>query len=125
MGAASFSMRFTLRATLAVVLHCTAEVRGSQTPEFDLAGVAEIHEMKMEGSIMRMRELERGLEIPAGATVTLEPGSFHLMFIGLKMAWLNHGIEGGVPILWSLGIIAALVGGSIVASLVVDRRQRA
>ena len=48
-----------------------------------------------------------------------------LMFIGLKMAWLNHGIEGGVPILWSLGIIAALVGGSIVASLVVDRRQRA
>ena len=48
-----------------------------------------------------------------------------LMFIGLKMAWLNHGIEGGVPILWSLGIIAALIGGSIVASLVVDRRQRA
>ena len=48
------------------------------------ADKVEIHEMKMEGSIMRMRELERGLEIPAGATGTLEPGSFHLMFIGLK-----------------------------------------
>jgi tellurite resistance protein TerC len=48
-----------------------------------------------------------------------------LMFIGLKMVWLNQAIEGGVPILWSLGIIAALVGGSIVASVVVDRRQQA
>ena len=48
-----------------------------------------------------------------------------LMFIGLKMVWLNQAIDGGVPILVSLGIIAALVGGSIVASLVVDRRQRA
>ena len=35
------------------------------------ADKVEIHEMKMEGSIMRMRELERGLEIPAGATVKL------------------------------------------------------
>ena len=43
----------------------------------------EIHEMKMEGSVMRMRELENGLEIPPGATVTLAPGGFHLMLIGL------------------------------------------
>ena len=33
---------------------------------------------------MRMRELEKGLEIPAGATVTLAPGGFHLMLMGLK-----------------------------------------
>lgn len=44
----------------------------------------EIHEMKMEGTVMRMRELEKGLELPAGATVTLEPGGYHLMLIGLK-----------------------------------------
>ncbi len=43
----------------------------------------EIHEMKMEGSVMRMRELEKGLEIPAGGSVTLAPGGFHLMLIGL------------------------------------------
>jgi copper(I)-binding protein len=45
---------------------------------------AQIHEMKMEGNVMRMREVEKGLEIPAGATVTLAPGSYHLMLMGLK-----------------------------------------
>jgi copper(I)-binding protein len=44
----------------------------------------EIHEMKMDGNVMRMRELENGLEIPAGATVMLKPGGFHIMFMGLK-----------------------------------------
>ncbi|MDP1960579.1 MAG: copper chaperone PCu(A)C [Reyranella sp.] len=44
----------------------------------------EIHEMKMDGNVMRMRELEKGLEIPAGATVMLKPGGFHIMFMGLK-----------------------------------------
>ncbi|OFX05884.1 MAG: hypothetical protein A3D94_06910 [Alphaproteobacteria bacterium RIFCSPHIGHO2_12_FULL_66_14] len=44
----------------------------------------EIHEMKMDGNIMRMRELDKGLEIPAGATVMLKPGGLHIMFMGLK-----------------------------------------
>jgi copper(I)-binding protein len=44
----------------------------------------EIHEMKMEGSVMRMRALEKGLEIPPGATVTLAPGGFHIMFMELR-----------------------------------------
>jgi len=44
----------------------------------------EIHEMKMDGNVMRMRELEKGLEIPAGATVMLKPGGFHIMFMSLK-----------------------------------------
>ena len=44
----------------------------------------EIHEMKMDGNVMRMRELDKGLEIPPGATVTLAPGHFHLMMMGLK-----------------------------------------
>ncbi len=44
----------------------------------------EIHEMKMDGNVMRMREVEKGIEIPPGATVTLKPGGFHIMFMGLK-----------------------------------------
>jgi tellurite resistance protein TerC len=48
-----------------------------------------------------------------------------LMFIGLKMIWLNQAFDGKFPIAWSLGIIGALVGGSIVASLIVDRRRPA
>lgn len=48
-----------------------------------------------------------------------------LMFIGLKMIWLNQAWGGHFPIGWSLAIIGSLVGGSIVASLVVDKRKAA
>jgi copper(I)-binding protein len=48
------------------------------------ADKVEIHEMKMDGNIMRMREVEKGIEIPPGATVELKPGGFHVMFMGLK-----------------------------------------
>lgn len=59
------------------------------------AETVQIHEMKMDGNVMRMRELEKGLEIPAGATVTLAPGGFHLMLMGLKQP-LKQGIA--VPV---------------------------
>jgi copper(I)-binding protein len=49
-----------------------------------VAGRFEIHEMKMEGGVMKMRPLPNGLEIRPGATVELKPGSYHLMFMGLK-----------------------------------------
>src|SRR5260370_22898581 len=48
------------------------------------ADKVEIHEMKMDGNIMRMRELEKGIEIPPGATVKLKPGGFHIMFMRLN-----------------------------------------
>ncbi len=44
----------------------------------------EVHEVRMDGNVMKMRELDKGLEIPAGATVMLKPGGYHLMFMGLK-----------------------------------------
>jgi len=43
----------------------------------------EIHEMRMDGNVMKMRALPGGLEIKAGATVELKPGSYHVMFTGL------------------------------------------
>ena len=46
-----------------------------------------------------------------------------LVFIGLKMIWLNQWFDGHFPIVWSLAIIITLIGGSIVASLMVDRRR--
>lgn len=49
-----------------------------------VAGVTEVHEMKMEGNIMKMRALEAGLELPAGKTVELKPGGFHVMLMDLK-----------------------------------------
>jgi len=44
----------------------------------------EIHEMSMEGGVMRMRPLAGGLVIAPGATVELKPGGLHLMFVNLK-----------------------------------------
>jgi periplasmic copper chaperone A len=44
---------------------------------------AEIHEMTMEGDVMKMRPLAGGLEIPAGGSVELKPGGYHIMFMGL------------------------------------------
>ncbi len=44
----------------------------------------EIHEMSMDGGVMKMRPLPKGIEIKPGETVELKPGSYHLMFVGLK-----------------------------------------
>lgn len=55
----------------------------------DVAGRMEIHEMSMENDVMRMRELEEGLLIPAGETVTLKPGGFHIMFFDLKQPFVE------------------------------------
>lgn len=44
----------------------------------------EIHSMVMEGSVMKMRPVEGGLEIPAGGMVQLKPGSFHIMFLDVE-----------------------------------------
>ncbi|KQP37348.1 copper chaperone PCu(A)C [Pseudorhodoferax sp. Leaf274] len=54
---------------------------GVATP---LAGVAELHEMQMDGGTMRMRELKDGLALPARQTVELKPGGYHLMLMDLK-----------------------------------------
>jgi copper(I)-binding protein len=48
------------------------------------AGKFEIHEAAMEGGVMKMRPLPKGIEIKPGETVELKPGSYHLMFVGLK-----------------------------------------
>ena len=47
------------------------------------AGVGEVHEMKMEGDIMKMRALP-SLDLPAGKAVELKPGGYHIMLMDLK-----------------------------------------
>jgi hypothetical protein len=48
-----------------------------------VAGVVEIHEMAMEGNVMRMRAVP-ALELPAGRAVELKPGGYHVMLMDLK-----------------------------------------
>ena len=44
----------------------------------------QLHEMKMEGDVMKMAEIPGGIVIPPGATVELKPKSLHVMYMGLK-----------------------------------------
>jgi len=43
----------------------------------------EVHEMNMDGGVMRMREV-KAIDLPKGKTVSLEPGGFHIMLMNLK-----------------------------------------
>ena len=52
----------------------------------DAAERVEIHEMKMAGEVMQMRQLTEGMAVPAGQSVALEPGASHLMLIAPKQA---------------------------------------
>lgn len=51
----------------------------------DVAEAVEIHEVKMENDVMQMSPIEQ-LEIPAGEAVTLQPGGYHVMLIGLRQS---------------------------------------
>lgn len=51
--------------------------------ESPAAGAVEIHAMRMEGNVMRMRAIG-SLELPAGQTVELKPGGYHAMLLDLK-----------------------------------------
>lgn len=64
---------------------------GASSP---LAESVELHEMSMDGGTMRMRPLPR-LDLPAGQSVELKPGGYHLMLLGLK-----HPLaaDGSVPL---------------------------
>ncbi len=53
---------------------------GASSP---LAMAVELHSMRMEGDVMRMRAVEH-IDVPAGQTVALSPGGFHLMLMGLN-----------------------------------------
>jgi periplasmic copper chaperone A len=77
-GAASGAAYMTVsnNGTKAAHLNCVSS---------DVAAKCEIHEMSMEGGVMRMRPVEGGLEIKPGQTITLKPGGFHMMLTGLKV----------------------------------------
>lgn len=80
------------------------------------AGKVEIHEMKMEGGVMKMRPLAKGVEIRPGQAVEFKPGGYHLMFMGLKHAFekgktvkatLNFEKAGAVQVEYAIESIGA------------------
>ena len=63
-----------------------AKLVGASSPA---AGVTEVHEMKMEGDVMKMRAMPF-LDLPAGKTVELKPGGYHIMLLDLKAPGQGH-----------------------------------
>ena len=57
-----------------------AKLVSAQSP---VAGVVEVHEMAMEGGVMKMRAVP-SLALPAGKAVELKPGGYHVMLMDLK-----------------------------------------
>lgn len=55
----------------------------------DISSRFEIHEMSMDGGVMKMRHLPDGIEIKPGQTIEFKPGSFHAMFIGIKRPFVQ------------------------------------
>ena len=49
-----------------------------------VAALGEVHEMRLDGDVMKMHPLKGGLELPAGKTVELKPGSYHIMLMDLN-----------------------------------------
>jgi copper(I)-binding protein len=47
------------------------------------AGEVQLHEMAMEGSVMKMRQV-KDIPVPAGGSVELKPGGLHLMLMNIK-----------------------------------------
>ena len=73
----------------------------------DFADRVEVHEMAVVDNMMTMKRLDAGLEVAPGATVELKPGSYHIMFVGLKRQLtagetvkvvLNFEKAGAVPV---------------------------
>lgn len=57
-----------------------ATLLGASTP---VAEDADVHEMSLEGGVMKMRAVPQ-LALPAGKMVSLRPGGYHIMLMGLK-----------------------------------------
>ena len=86
----------------------------------DISRGFEVHEMNMEGGVMKMRPVAGGIEIKPGQTVTLDPSGYHVMFVGLKdqlkqgdhfKATLQFDKAGKVDVDFAIEGIGAKTGG--------------
>ena len=78
----------------------------------DGAKAVQVHQMQMVGDMMKMSQVEGGLEIPAGGSVTLDPGGYHLMLMDIAQPLetdeclaltLKFEKAGEVPVVLTIG----------------------
>ena len=86
----------------------------------DISSRFEIHEMSMDGGVMKMRAMPQGVELKPGQTVEFKPGGYHIMFLGLKQpiekgghvkATLQFEKAGKVDVDFAVESIGAQTGG--------------
>lgn len=86
----------------------------------------QVHEMKMDNGVMKMRMLAGGLQIKPGQTVTLAPGGYHIMFMGMKeqlkpgehvKATLDFAKAGKVDVDFTVEGIGAMHGGGAMPAM--------
>ena len=86
----------------------------------DASAECQIHTMTMDNGVMQMRPVEGGLEIKPGETVTLKPGSLHMMLVNLKhpleqgntiKATLKFDTAGTIDIDYPIAAIGAVAPG--------------
>jgi periplasmic copper chaperone A len=113
--------RATPKAAKVAGGYLTIENRGVQPDRLlsassGAAAKVEIHQMSMQDGIMTMRPLDDGLVIAPDATVTLEPGGDHIMFIGLTAPFeegqrvpvsLNFERAGKIEVSFDVGSVGA------------------
>lgn len=83
---ATVTAQMTSGAFLEITSKTNATLVGVSSP---VADEAEVHEMKMENGVMKMRHAPR-VALPAGKAVIFNPGGYHIMLMGLKRQ-LNPG----------------------------------
>jgi hypothetical protein len=86
----------------------------------DVSKSFEIHEMSMDNGVMKMRAMEKGVEIAPGKTVEFTPSGYHIMFVGLHKplekgehvkATLDFEKAGKVDVEFVVESIGAQTGG--------------
>jgi copper(I)-binding protein len=73
-------------AYLSVTANQAVRFVGASSP---VAKTVELHEMKMDGDVMRMRKVDGGVELKADQAFRLEPGGYHLMLLDLTQAMVD------------------------------------
>ena len=90
------------------------------TVSSDVADRVELHTIETENGVARMRHVPAGLEVPADGKLSLAPGGYHIMFMGLKQpfteasnvtATLTFEKAGDVPVTFHVKPVGHAAGG--------------
>lgn len=76
-------------ATYALIHNSGSEDRALVSANTDGANSVELHTVIAEDGLMKMRQVQ-AIKIPAGGSVELKPGSFHIMMLGIKQPLLEN-----------------------------------